>query len=144
MGDNGKVPSFLLSWNTSYSSTCTKEVCGLIWWISLLTWSLVFPSCQNQLAVLCPNSLPWTKVGVLKLKWITVSHCCALPRDSLFQHSGERELCSDWCNCVFIEPVGSSIPKFPTMDNVRGFQVMRGQSFTLLCPAQGFPVPTYR
>jgi hypothetical protein len=49
-----------------------------------------------------------------------------------------------WLNFHFIEPVGSSIPKFPTMDNVRGFQVMRDQTFTLLCPAQGFPLPTYR
>jgi hypothetical protein len=114
-----------------------------VWHVSELTQFLV-SFCQNQLAVLCPNFLPWTKVGGLKLKWTKVSHCSVLPRDSLCQHSGEAALYSDWHNFNFIEPVGSSIPKFPTMDNVRGFQVMRDQSFTLLCPAQGFPVPTYR
>ncbi|KAH0947635.1 hypothetical protein HN011_008034 [Eciton burchellii] len=42
------------------------------------------------------------------------------------------------------EPVGSVRPKFPTMDNSRGFISNEGDALTLLCPAQGFPVPSHR
>ena len=42
------------------------------------------------------------------------------------------------------EPVGTVLPKFPTTDNSRGFVSRDGDSVTLLCPAQGFPVPLYR
>lgn len=41
-------------------------------------------------------------------------------------------------------PVGSVRPKFPTMDNSRGFIAKSGNPLTLLCPAQGFPIPLYR
>ncbi|KAJ4435738.1 hypothetical protein ANN_18355 [Periplaneta americana] len=42
------------------------------------------------------------------------------------------------------EPVGSSAPKFPTIDKSRGFEAKVNQNSTLLCPAQGFPVPVFR
>lgn len=42
------------------------------------------------------------------------------------------------------EPVGSVRPKFPTMDNSRGFVSTVEHALTLLCPAQGFPVPSHR
>jgi len=45
---------------------------------------------------------------------------------------------------LFVEPVGSVRPKFPTMDNSRGFISNQRDSLTLLCPAQGFPVPSHR
>lgn len=48
-------------------------------------------------------------------------------------------------SCRFLpEPVGSVIPKFPTTDSSRSFRGKRGENLTLLCPAQGFPVPKYR
>lgn len=45
---------------------------------------------------------------------------------------------------LFVEPVGSARPKFPTMDNSRGFVSRQGDTLTLPCPAQGFPVPSHR
>lgn len=44
----------------------------------------------------------------------------------------------------FIEPVGSSVPKFASVAKTQGLETKSNQSFTLLCPAQGYPVPTYR
>lgn len=44
----------------------------------------------------------------------------------------------------FIEPVGSSVPKFSSVAKTQGLETKSNQSFTLLCPAQGFPVPSYR
>ena len=42
------------------------------------------------------------------------------------------------------EPVGSVRPKFPTIDDTRGFRTMKDGSVTLLCSAQGFPVPVHK
>ncbi|XP_076672541.1 Down syndrome cell adhesion molecule 1 isoform X44 [Andrena cerasifolii] len=42
------------------------------------------------------------------------------------------------------EPVGSVRPKFPTIDDTRGFRTMKDGSATLLCSAQGFPVPVHK
>ena len=44
----------------------------------------------------------------------------------------------------YAEPVGSVRPKFPTMDNINGLSVRMGGNMPLLCPAQGFPVPSHR
>jgi len=44
----------------------------------------------------------------------------------------------------YAEPVGSVRPKFPTMDNLNGLSVTLGGNMPLLCPAQGFPVPSHR
>lgn len=44
----------------------------------------------------------------------------------------------------FLEPVGSVGPKFPTIENTKGFKGNSGGNLTLLCPAQAFPVPLYR
>lgn len=44
----------------------------------------------------------------------------------------------------YAEPVGSVRPKFPTMDNLNGLSVVLGGEMPLLCPAQGFPVPSHR
>ncbi|KAJ9598739.1 hypothetical protein L9F63_026726, partial [Diploptera punctata] len=43
----------------------------------------------------------------------------------------------------FIEPVGSSIPKFPSVIKVQGVNTKINQGYALICPAQGFPVPVY-
>lgn len=48
-------------------------------------------------------------------------------------------------NCiVYLEPVGRVPPKFPSIDNSRGFNAYIEASVTLLCPAQAFPVPLFR
>ena len=44
----------------------------------------------------------------------------------------------------YAEPVGSVRPKFPTMDNINGLSVGLEGNIPLLCPAQGFPVPSHR
>jgi len=44
----------------------------------------------------------------------------------------------------YAEPVGSVRPKFPTMDNLNGLSVSLEGNIPLLCPAQGFPVPSHR
>lgn len=42
-----------------------------------------------------------------------------------------------------VEPVGSTIPTF--VSDMKGkARIASGKELTMLCPAQGFPVPTYR
>lgn len=41
-------------------------------------------------------------------------------------------------------PVGSTKPKFPNILNTQGFLTKRRENVALLCPAQGFPVPSHR
>ncbi|KAH0567640.1 hypothetical protein KQX54_011180 [Cotesia glomerata] len=48
------------------------------------------------------------------------------------------------CVSVVVEPVASARPKFQTMADSQAFRVTLGGAMTLLCPAQGFPVPSYR
>lgn len=42
------------------------------------------------------------------------------------------------------EPLGAKGPKFSSDDRVNSFVRAAGGSSTLLCPAQGFPVPSFR
>lgn len=42
------------------------------------------------------------------------------------------------------EPVGSVRPKFPSVSNINGLITSMNGTLPLLCPAQGFPVPSYR
>ncbi|XP_053612860.1 cell adhesion molecule Dscam1 isoform X44 [Plodia interpunctella] len=58
--------------------------------------------------------------------------------------TGETRLSATKGRLVITEPVGRVSPKFPTMDNVRGFSAYVNASVTLLCPAQAFPVPLFR
>jgi len=44
----------------------------------------------------------------------------------------------------FTDPVGAKAPKFSTNDKSSSFVFNSGEGFGLLCPAQGFPVPTFR
>jgi len=43
-----------------------------------------------------------------------------------------------------IEPVGSVRPKFPSISNINGLVIHTNGTLPLMCPAQGFPVPSYR
>lgn len=45
---------------------------------------------------------------------------------------------------TFVEPIASARPKFPSLADSQTFKVYLGGAMTLLCPAQGFPVPSYR
>lgn len=47
------------------------------------------------------------------------------------------------CVCV-ADPVGSSAPQLPPRDTVSKEITHQGQSFTLTCHAQAFPLPVYR
>ena len=44
----------------------------------------------------------------------------------------------------FTDPVGAKVPKFSTNDKSSSFVFNSGEGFGLLCPAQGFPIPTFR
>ncbi|XP_059477741.1 cell adhesion molecule Dscam2 isoform X43 [Neocloeon triangulifer] len=58
--------------------------------------------------------------------------------------TGETRLSATKGRLVITEPVGSVLPKFPTLDRSRTFDTKLNQSLTILCPAQAFPVPSYR
>ncbi|XP_068899443.1 cell adhesion molecule Dscam1 isoform X37 [Tenebrio molitor] len=58
--------------------------------------------------------------------------------------TGETRLSATKGRLVITEPIGSVLPKFPTTDISRTFKGHLGESLTLLCPAQAFPVPRYR
>ncbi|XP_023247278.1 Down syndrome cell adhesion molecule-like protein Dscam2 [Copidosoma floridanum] len=58
--------------------------------------------------------------------------------------TGETRLSATKGRLVITEPVGSARPKFPTMADSQTFKAMLNGAMTLLCPAQGFPVPMYR
>ncbi|XP_043494120.1 Down syndrome cell adhesion molecule-like protein Dscam2 isoform X12 [Polistes fuscatus] len=103
-------------------------------------------SSSDNIPLLCPaqgfpvpSHSPWEAyvprfllqmTSVASEHWLTVRKpCCA-------QHRGSPFLCT--------EPVGSVRPKFPTIDDSRSFRTTMDGSVTLLCPAQGFPVPLYK
>ncbi|KYM78312.1 hypothetical protein ALC53_10967 [Atta colombica] len=58
--------------------------------------------------------------------------------------TGETRLSATKGRLVITEPIGSVRPKFPTIDDSRSFRTTKDGSVTLLCPAQGFPVPLYK
>jgi hypothetical protein len=58
--------------------------------------------------------------------------------------TGETRLSATKGRLVITEPVGSVKPKFPTMDKSHAFESLQGNSVTLLCPAQAYPVPSIR
>ncbi|XP_048506692.1 Down syndrome cell adhesion molecule-like protein Dscam2 isoform X9 [Athalia rosae] len=58
--------------------------------------------------------------------------------------TGETRLSATKGRLVITEPVGSVRPKFPSLDNLNGLSTHFGGNLPLLCPAQGFPVPSYR
>ncbi|PSN52396.1 hypothetical protein C0J52_03159 [Blattella germanica] len=82
---------------------------------------------KNQLEVQFPNFLLCLKVKDMKLNQKKAMPCCVQHRVSLSQST---------------EPVGSSIPKFPSVLIIQGYEAKLNDSRALLCPAQGFPVPT--
>ncbi|KAF7418155.1 hypothetical protein HZH68_000808 [Vespula germanica] len=47
-------------------------------------------------------------------------------------------------NLTIVEPVATKKPKFSSDAKFAGYDRVVDQDLTLLCPAQGFPVPTYR
>ncbi|XP_076173862.1 Down syndrome cell adhesion molecule 1 isoform X2 [Ptiloglossa arizonensis] len=58
--------------------------------------------------------------------------------------TGETRLSATKGRLVITEPVGSVRPKFPTIDDTHGFRTMKDGSVTLMCSAQGFPVPVHK
>ncbi|XP_061930157.1 cell adhesion molecule Dscam2 isoform X9 [Apis cerana] len=58
--------------------------------------------------------------------------------------TGETRLSATKGRLVITEPVASTRPKFPSLADLQAFKMALGGAMTLLCPAQGFPVPSYR
>ncbi|XP_025202793.1 Down syndrome cell adhesion molecule-like protein Dscam2 isoform X44 [Melanaphis sacchari] len=56
--------------------------------------------------------------------------------------TGETRLSATKGRLVITEPVSSTAPKFPMM--AESFKSKLLQNVNMLCPAQGYPVPTYR
>ncbi|KAG8223600.1 hypothetical protein J437_LFUL004123, partial [Ladona fulva] len=57
--------------------------------------------------------------------------------------TGETRLSATKGRLVITEPVGSSVPKFPTLDKSRTYETPTNHSYNLFCPAQGYPVPSH-
>ncbi|XP_026295718.1 Down syndrome cell adhesion molecule isoform X38 [Apis mellifera] len=58
--------------------------------------------------------------------------------------TGETRLSATKGRLVITEPVGSVRPRIPSTDDVRGLRSAANGSQALICPAQGFPVPSNR
>ena len=43
-----------------------------------------------------------------------------------------------------LEPIGSTVPKFATIDTSRSLKYDSTESIALICPAQGHPSPAFR
>ena len=69
-----------------------------------------------------------------------------LPRDLLYQHLGKKNRTCR-LNIVYdllIEPIGGTKPKFSQESELSQFTKRSGHQLSLLCPAQGSPVPAFR
>ncbi|XP_050054067.1 cell adhesion molecule Dscam2 isoform X37 [Aphis gossypii] len=58
--------------------------------------------------------------------------------------TGETRLSATKGRLVITDPVGSSSPKFASLETGKSYQFRSGQSLVLTCSAQSHPVPTYR
>ncbi|XP_050305209.1 cell adhesion molecule Dscam2 isoform X31 [Anthonomus grandis grandis] len=58
--------------------------------------------------------------------------------------TGETRLSATKGRLVITEPVGSRAPSFSTESKIFTMERPTGVNFALLCPAQGFPSPTFR
>ena len=43
-----------------------------------------------------------------------------------------------------LEPIGGAGPKFNSKSETSSFKVQQLSIYALLCPAQGFPIPSFR
>ena len=85
-----------------------------------------------------PNLL-WTSQARLSKETLAcLSASLAQPRGRLSQHLGES------LQCQITEPVGGSMPKFSSNLKTSGIELPSALPFSLSCPAQGSPVPSYR
>ena len=44
----------------------------------------------------------------------------------------------------FVEPIGSALPKFASKDKINAFSAGTLSTLSLMCPAQGYPLPAFR
>ncbi|KAL2740306.1 Down syndrome cell adhesion molecule-like protein Dscam2 [Vespula squamosa] len=99
-------------------------------------------SSSDNIPLLCPAQgfpSPWeayVQRFLLQMTSVASEHWSTVRKPCCAQHRGSPFLCT--------EPVGSVRPKFPTIDDSRSFRTTMDGSVTLLCPAQGFPVPLYK
>ncbi|XP_036333524.1 Down syndrome cell adhesion molecule-like protein Dscam2 isoform X32 [Rhagoletis pomonella] len=58
--------------------------------------------------------------------------------------TGETRLSATKGRLVITEPVGSVAPKVDVKDRINWLDKPQGRAFSLLCPAQSYPMPAYR
>ncbi|XP_050520780.1 cell adhesion molecule Dscam2 isoform X30 [Daktulosphaira vitifoliae] len=58
--------------------------------------------------------------------------------------TGETRLSATKGRLVITDPITSIAPKFSSTTNIQGFVTQLSNSFDMLCPAQGYPVPVSR
>ena len=51
---------------------------------------------------------------------------------------------NDFLYFICVEPIGSAKPKFSEDISLKGLIRMESKAVTLVCPAQSFPLPSYR
>ena len=75
------------------------------------------------------------------------SNCpCSVPHKVLqFQHLGNSmTLNLKWIPPLYVEPIGGTKPKFSQESESSTFTKQSGLQLSLLCPAQGAPLPSFR
>ena len=75
------------------------------------------------------------------------SNCpCSVPHKALqFQHLGNlMTLILRWIPLFNVEPIGGTKPKFSQESESSTFTKQSGLQLSLLCPAQGAPLPSFR
>lgn len=110
---------------------------------------------QSRSAACGPNFRRSMTPGVFARRRTARLRCCAPLRGSLFPCTSKSLRTRKSLRLFFsfslhlgshnvIEPVGSVRPKFPSISNINGLVIHTNGTLPLLCPAQGFPVPSHR
>lgn len=119
--------------------------------------AIVFGEIQSRLGAWGRNFLRSTTRGD-SVRWKTARpRCCAPPKGSLSRFTsksrGEDRTDAPFLLLLllffrstarFAEPVASARPKLSTTINLIGLATNTNGSLPLFCPAQGFPLPSYR
>lgn len=119
--------------------------------------AVVFGEIQSRLGAWGRNFLRSTTRGD-SVRWKTARpRCCAPPKGSLSRFTsksrGEDRTDAPFLLLLllffrstarFAEPVASARPKLSTTINLIGLATNTNGSLPLFCPAQGFPLPSYR
>ena len=111
----------------------------------------------------CRNFHPTPKLWeLLRRVLVELWPCFALRKLSHYPHTGTDEKHSDvklprsipafrklWIRiltleCCFVEPIGGAKPQFNSKSESWTFKTETMTEFSLMCPAQAFPLPSFR